>query len=583
MDIKGFLGTTNGKVTAGAVAVLIIAGIVAAIMMLNSSGNVYRTITAKEVTGSVNVTGDINNGPAYVGERLYGGDDVSVMDNSSLTMLMDNDKYLFAESNTHFLLKADQTETYSRIRIVLDKGSELNELRSSLSELDSYDVDTPNSTMSVRGTKFNVTVYTVGDIVYTLLEVKEGAVLVRLRTLDGTYTGVEKTFTAGESVLIRGGSDFSEFVNDENGETVRHLDLSTLPTGGTDRLIALLSNGAGGAALPEDTEKAGEPAAVSETESTSSAVTDEPATVPESLDEDTTEAPESEEIPDAVTEEEPEPAAAVTESTPAVTASVTAAAVTQAPAVTPAATVHTHTFGDWTVTKAADCANEGTETRKCSGCGATEDRAIPTVAHTFGDWKAKTGANCEKGITVTRTCSVCGAEEEKAIAPTSHKFGNWKVTKAAGCLNGGTETRTCSVCGTSETRTTPAAGHTYGEWKLRKSATCETEGLERRTCSVCGSYEERKTPALGHKFGQWKVTSDSTYDSPGTESRVCTVCGKIEEKELPVLWRDDGNNVNGNAGNGNENGDAGNGNENGNAGNDNGNGKTDGNNLPYNP
>ena len=36
-----------------------------------------------------------------------------------------------------------------------------------------------------------------------------------------------------------------------------------------------------------------------------------------------------------------------------------------------------HTFGDWTVTKAATATEEGEETRTCSVCGKTETRAIP--------------------------------------------------------------------------------------------------------------------------------------------------------------------------------------------------------------
>ena len=38
---------------------------------------------------------------------------------------------------------------------------------------------------------------------------------------------------------------------------------------------------------------------------------------------------------------------------------------------------HTHTWGPWETTEPAGCFHEGTQTRSCSGCGATETRTIP--------------------------------------------------------------------------------------------------------------------------------------------------------------------------------------------------------------
>ena len=38
---------------------------------------------------------------------------------------------------------------------------------------------------------------------------------------------------------------------------------------------------------------------------------------------------------------------------------------------------HEHTWGDWTVTKEADCFHDGLKTRTCTGCGETEVTIIP--------------------------------------------------------------------------------------------------------------------------------------------------------------------------------------------------------------
>jgi hypothetical protein len=63
-----------------------------------------------------------------------------------------------------------------------------------------------------------------------------------------------------------------------------------------------------------------------------------------------------------------------------------------------------HTFGDWTVSKAATCTEDGVETRTCH-CGHSESRAIPATGHAYTD--TVTAPTCtEKGFT-THTCA-CG-------------------------------------------------------------------------------------------------------------------------------------------------------------------------------
>ena len=55
-------------------------------------------------------------------------------------------------------------------------------------------------------------------------------------------------------------------------------------------------------------------------------------------------------------------------------------------------TAHEHTFGEWVVTTAPTCTQDGLETRTCSACGEVETRVIPAAGH---DYKAG-------------KCTVCG-------------------------------------------------------------------------------------------------------------------------------------------------------------------------------
>ena len=55
-------------------------------------------------------------------------------------------------------------------------------------------------------------------------------------------------------------------------------------------------------------------------------------------------------------------------------------------------TAHEHTFGEWVVTTAPTCTQDGLETRTCSACGEVEPRVIPASGHDYKDGK----------------CTVCG-------------------------------------------------------------------------------------------------------------------------------------------------------------------------------
>ena len=58
-------------------------------------------------------------------------------------------------------------------------------------------------------------------------------------------------------------------------------------------------------------------------------------------------------------------------------------------------TAHEHTFGEWVVTTAPTCTQDGLETRTCSACGEVETRVIPAAGHDYKDGK----------------CTVCGATD----------------------------------------------------------------------------------------------------------------------------------------------------------------------------
>ena len=478
--MKELMKTTKGKAIAGAVCAVVIVGVILAVVLKKDG---YRSISVEDVKGTVNVVGERNNGQAYKGQRLYSGDDVTVMEASELVMCADNEKYVYADENTHFVLEASSPKESSRIKIKIDKGSELNVLNAKLGVDDSYEVDTPNSTMSVRGTTFRVTVYMGNDgFVYTLLEVTEGRVLCQLKTRTGEYNGVEKEFGPGESALIRGNDDLSEFVVGEEGQEVRILDYDNLPKANVPRLIALLRKSGvevNDPQYPEGDEAQNDDASANTTNS----------------NEDTTTANNT----SGTDNDEAKP------------------------------TDHVHTPGDMKTVKEPTCTTEGLKQQKCKDCGEViKEEKIPAKGHVADEMKIVKDATCTEAGSKQQVCTVCGTVLATEVIPAKgHVPGDWTTTQEAGCEEPGTKQRFCTVCkAVVEIGDIPAAGH---NWETsRTEPTCTSAGSETTTCSRCGASTTTTLSAKGHSY---REVSRTLIQLPGATSvnynvlYECSECG----------------------------------------------------------
>lgn len=208
---------------AGATVVILA---VVVILLLNRKEAVYRIIKVFELDGKSTVTRqDIGDLDAYDNMVLESGDQVYV-DTGSLTLKMDEDKYVYAEEKTRFQLEAAGTSENSKTRIRLEEGILTNEIQNKLSDESSYEVNTPNSTMSVRGTIYMVDVYEENGIRYTKVSVFEGAVATKLIYADGSVSDQEKLVEKGKEVLIYDDNSGTDYVGEPSD-----IDYSALPQG----------------------------------------------------------------------------------------------------------------------------------------------------------------------------------------------------------------------------------------------------------------------------------------------------------------------------------------------------------------
>lgn len=170
-----------------------------------------------------------------------------------------------------------------------------------------------------------------------------------------------------------------------------------------------------------------------------------------------------------------------------------------------------HRFGEWQVTVAATCTEDGSRTRTCAVCGAVETETIKALGHSLTAVAAKAATCTDPGNSAHWDCARCGKSFSDAAAKTEIVKGSWviaalghdeatRATVAATCYASGRTAETyCKRCGLVLTAGTviPATGkHTY------ENGVCSTCGVKNPLADVKGDTikvdsKDNKTAAGG--------------------------------------------------------------------------------------
>ena len=216
----------NKKViaTIAGVAVALIAVAVTLFFVLPKNES-YRLLKMYEFEGTGVVTrsgkGDIT---PYANMVLESGDKVS-LDTGVLTIQADDDKFIHLDEHTIIQLVATGTSTNSKTSIEILEGGITSDIRNKLSADSTYEVNTPNSAMSVRGTVFYTYVYEIDGVKYTRTCCFEGEVTSRLVYKNGQYSVEEVPVIKGKEVIIYDDGTTTDYLYDEPQD----IDYSTLP------------------------------------------------------------------------------------------------------------------------------------------------------------------------------------------------------------------------------------------------------------------------------------------------------------------------------------------------------------------
>lgn len=177
-----------------AIAVLVIVAIVAVVVAVVISKG-YRVIKVEEFEGEVTLERSSDEKEVFEGMKLKSEDTVTTEEDGLVELLVDDDKHILAKENTCFTIQSTGNNKKGKLTIELEYGTSLVEIENKLPDGYDVEVETPNASMSVRGTTFEVVYDKITKI--TTLVVTEGK--VRVKTEDDAIT-VE----AGESAVIEG-------------------------------------------------------------------------------------------------------------------------------------------------------------------------------------------------------------------------------------------------------------------------------------------------------------------------------------------------------------------------------------------
>ena len=181
----------NKKTIIIAAAVVFVAAWVIFIIVLTSGA---RSIKVSEFDGTVEFTREEEKQEVYKGLKLKSEDEVKVAREAALELLIDDDKHVQAKENTEFKVVATGSKKKGAVKIELVSGDALITIDKKLNKKSTFEVETPNATMAVRGTTFDVN-YEKGDSI-TTMSVTDGVVHVE----DSNGDSID--VAAGESVMV---------------------------------------------------------------------------------------------------------------------------------------------------------------------------------------------------------------------------------------------------------------------------------------------------------------------------------------------------------------------------------------------
>ncbi len=566
----------NAVICAAALVTVIL--IVIAFFLLSGSETAYRSISIAEISGRVMTENNGNSYAAYENMVIGGGYALTTEKESYTRMLLDGDKYMKLEEQSHAVFENLGDPQSHRTVIRLNYGTFTTEITKPLGNNEDYIVNTPNAVLAVRGTFFRVEVsFDANGDAYTDVYTYGGAVACHRIMPDGTEVDEEVMIDTGYKARIKMDEIITVYVEELIEYEEDHVDPLEMSDVGDGQLVDVYNASAHGHEMFRSTEELWDEIVEREIDLDDYvSVYDNKKIAPYAVDEEpaetfvTTPAPETAERvnpPDNTETQQPEssllsdttgsepiiaeasvlPAGTTaaeafaellpeTDSTAAPTGNVAAETVVSnpigtsgtAPTGRPAVTTVPNGITATTPEETTGLTEETEETED------TEETEESAPATSIAETATTTANRSPSAEIVTRPQAFTTSVPPIPVITTastgpSHVHTLIEETVPASCTaNGAVRTR-CSVCGTVVSETViPALGHNTGS--VTVAAACEEDGERLDVCKLCGVIVSQTIiPATGHT--ETTETVEATCTASGSITVKCSVCGKILRQE----------------------------------------------------
>lgn len=201
----------------GAVVLIIVAVIITVLLVANKG---HRVIKVESFDGEVTLERDDSEKELFEDMNLKTKDLITTGADGMIGLLIDEDKNVAAIENTCFTIVSEGNEKEGTLKIELKYGTSLIEIENKLPDGSSFEVETPNASLSVRGTIFETTY--IPETNTTILKVEEGAVKVETDAESERVSAGEMAIIADDNIEMTELADDSETVpgvEEEEGNT----------------------------------------------------------------------------------------------------------------------------------------------------------------------------------------------------------------------------------------------------------------------------------------------------------------------------------------------------------------------------
>ena len=193
-------------------AIGVVVLVVAVVLVLVLSGG-HRVIKVNSVLGTVSLERENEEMEIMQDMNLKSEDVVTTGADGIVELLLDTDKMLLAQSDTRFSIQASGNENKGQLHIELEYGTALARIDNKLPEGATFEVETPNAIMSVRGTMFTTSYNPQENISVVItnngvVEVSVGTTVVQVNAgemavIEDDAVSVEPvSFAYGEQTLF---------------------------------------------------------------------------------------------------------------------------------------------------------------------------------------------------------------------------------------------------------------------------------------------------------------------------------------------------------------------------------------------